>query len=291
MRFTLTCMNRLLAGLVVLLGSAVAWADAPPRVLVLPLPASNAIDATTARTFDARLLVALDDTKRVVTVTPEDEPECTTLKCLAELGVTENAAYVLSLSLVREGEGLTLFGTLIDTKTGVSAKRVQVARLSPASLAKLAPGEVVPQLVGAPPGQTVLAIAQPATVDGQTIALALSDRLSAFRTFKVLPLDGSDRSPITHRAEVVLTDFSITKQRHQLCTYLDGALTGTFTITEVATGKVVFAKTLAITESRRFHFSSRDEVQELLVTRAVDDWMAAMKAGRVDALLAPSRKR
>jgi hypothetical protein len=284
-------MNRLLAVLVVSLTSAVAFADAPPRVLVLPLPASNAVDASTARTFDARLLVALDDSRRVVTVTPEDEPQCTTMKCLAELGVAENAAYVLSLSVVREGEGLTLFGTLIDSKTGVSARRIQVARLSATSLAKLAPGEVVPQLVGAPAGQTVLAIAQPASADGQQIAHGLFERLSAFRTFKVLPLDGSDRSPITHRAELALTDFSVTKQRHQLCTWLDGNLTGTFTITEVATGRVVFTKPLQIAEARRFHFSSREEVTEILVTRAVDEAMAAMKSARVDALLAPPKKK
>src|SRR5262245_589322 len=111
-------MKRVLVALVMCLGSAGAFADAPPRVLVLPLPAGSAIDAGTARTFDARLLVALADTHRVVTVTPDDEPECTTLKCLAELGVAENAAYVLSLSLVREGEAITLFGTLIDSKTG-----------------------------------------------------------------------------------------------------------------------------------------------------------------------------
>ena len=284
-------MKRVLVALVVCLGSAAAYADAPPRVLVLPLPASNALDAGTARTFDARLLVALDDTKRVVTITPEDEPECTTLKCLADLGTTANAAYVLSLSVVREDAGLTLFGTLIDSKTGTSAKRIQVARLTPATLAKLAPGEVVPQLVGAPPGQTALAIALPQTADGQTIVAALADRLSAFRTFRVLPLDGSDRSPITHRAELQLADFSITKQRHGLCTYLDGAVTGTFSITEVATGRVVFTKTIAITESRRFHFSSRDEVNEVLVTRAVDEWLGAMKAARVDALLSPPRNK
>src|SRR5687767_634525 len=70
------------------------------RVLVLPLPASGAVDADVARAFDARVLVALDDTRRVATVTPAVEPDCTTLTCLAALGIAEDAAQVLSLSVL-----------------------------------------------------------------------------------------------------------------------------------------------------------------------------------------------
>ena len=76
-----------------------AGKDQRPRILVLPLPASNAIDANVARTFDARLLVALDDSKRVVTVTASEEPDCTTMKCLAALGLAADATYVLSMSV------------------------------------------------------------------------------------------------------------------------------------------------------------------------------------------------
>ncbi|HSK01802.1 MAG TPA: hypothetical protein VK932_11200, partial [Kofleriaceae bacterium] len=115
--------------------AAPAAADAPrpgpprgparilPRILVLPLPPSQALDPAVARAFDARLLVALDDTRRVVTVTPSEEPECTSASCLAAMGTGAGAAFVLSLAAVREAGGLTLFGTLVDAQTATAARR------------------------------------------------------------------------------------------------------------------------------------------------------------------------
>ena len=56
----------------------------PPRLLVLPLPPATGLSADAARMFDARLLVALDDSKRVVTVTPATEPDCAEAGCLID---------------------------------------------------------------------------------------------------------------------------------------------------------------------------------------------------------------
>jgi hypothetical protein len=252
----------------------------PPRILVLPLPPTTAIDANVARTFDARLLVALDDSRRVVTVTPSDEPECTTTSCLAELGAAADAQLVLSLSAVREDGGVTLFGTVIDTRTRTAVRRVELDRVTEVALAKQAPAALVPQIVGAPAGPTVLGVSSVGAGAAHTAALAMIDQLTALRAFKVLPLDGRDRSTLTHTAELTITQLTVDRRRKLLCTWLDGTLVGTFAITELATGRVVFTKTVTATAERRAHFSSRDEITELLVDQAVADWIAAFREAR-----------
>jgi hypothetical protein len=268
-----------------------AHADDKPRMLVLPLPPTTAIDAGLARTFDARLLVALDDTRRVVTVTPTDEPECTTLPCLAELGTANQAALVLSMTVVREGESVTLFGTLIDSATATATRRVELPRLDPAALPRAAPGELVPQIVGTAPGPTVLGIARPTTTGAATtLAATMTDRLVELRAFKVVPSDGSDRSALTHRADLAIAELTIDTPRRHLCKFLDGTLVGTFSITELATGRVVFTKTVTVTASRRAAFSSQSKVTDLLLAGAVDQWMEAFRAAGVEARLRPRRR-
>jgi hypothetical protein len=279
-------MRTLLAFLVVVSLCAAAYAD-KPRILVLPLPPSSAIDAGIARTFDARLLVALDDTKRVITVTPSDEPECTTMQCLADLGTANNAGFVLSMTVVREGEGLTLFGTLIDSKTATPARRVELPRVEASTLPRAAPAELVPQIVGAAPGPTVLGVARATSGATQTLAATMTDRLTELRAFKVVPADGADRSALTHRADFAIGQLTIDTPRRHLCNFLDGTLIGTFSITELATGRVVFTKTVTITASRRAAFSSQNKVIDLLLAGAVDDWMTAFEASGVAARLRP----
>ncbi len=279
----------LLVSLAVIALCATAYAD-KPRILVLPLPPSTAIDAAVARTFDARLLVALDDTRRVVTVTPSDEPECTTTPCLAALGVANNAAFVLSLTVVREGDRLSLFGTLIDSKSGLASRRVELPRIEPSALPRAAPAELVPQIVGVASGPTVIGMARPSAGVAQTLAAAMTDRLTELRAFRVVPSAGADRSTLTHRAELVVDQLAIEAPRRHLCKFLDGTLIGTSPITELATGRSVLSKTVTVTASRRAAFSSHDKVTQLLVDRAVAEWMAAFHATGIEARLrAPPR--
>lgn len=240
----------------------------------------TALDANVARTFDARLLVALDDTRRVVTVTPSTEPDCTTISCLAELGVAADAALVLSLSAVRENDGVTLFGTVIDARTKLAVRRVELDRVTEIALAKQAPTALVPQIVGAPAGPPVLGISSGDPGVARTAALAMADQLAALRAFKVLPLDGTDRSTLTHTAELTISELTIDRNRHLLCTWFEGTLVGAFAITELATGRVVFTKTVTATTKRRAHFSSKSEITDLLVAQAVDEWMAAFREAR-----------
>jgi len=70
------------------------------------------------------------------------------------------------------------------------------------------------------------------------------------------------------------------RRRHALCTWLEGALVGTFAITELPTGRVVFTRTVTATARRRAVFSSRSEIADLLVEPAVGDWMAAFREAR-----------
>lgn len=281
-----------IASLLVAAALGPAAADAPkqaaadkPRILVLPLPTSHALDASIARAFDARLLVALDDTRRVVTVTPSEEPDCTSTSCLAALGTAADAAYVLSLTAVREREGVTLFGTLVETKSAAAARRIEVARLDPATLARMAPAEVVPQIVAPPPGPTVLGISRPTSEHARSAALAIHDRLARYRTFRVAPLDGTDRSPLTHRAELVIDELSVVDRRRGLCTWHDGTLVGTFSITDLSNGRIAFTKTVRLTESQRALTSNRERVLEALLDAAVADWMSAFHSSGVEARL------
>jgi hypothetical protein len=277
-----------------LAGSAAA--DAPqaerPRILVLPLPPSHAVDPGIARAFDARLLVALDDTRRVVTVTASDEPDCTSTSCLAALGTAADAAFVLSLTAVREADGLTLFGTLVDAKAAAAARRIELARIDPASLARMAPAELVPQIVAAgvvaapaarPPA--VLGISQPTTAFARAALLALHDRLAAYRSFKVLPLDGTDRSTLTHRAELVISELAVVDRRRGLCTWRDGTLVGTFAITDLSNGRAVFTRTVRLADSQRALTTKREQVVDALLEAAVADWTAAFHASGVEARL------
>jgi hypothetical protein len=268
---------------------AVPKPDLRTKILILPLPPSASLDAGLARTFDARLLVALEDTKRVLTVTADEEPECTTQKCLAALADAAGAAQVLSLTVVREAEGLTLFGTLIDAKTATVTRRVELPRITPAALARNAPGELVPQIVGAPPkgaGPVVIGVSRPTTPEAQTAALAISDRLNAMRLFRVASLDGADRSALTHRAELIINDLSFGERRKAICMWREGSMSGTFNIVELATGKVVFSKTVSLFEERRSHFTSQSELADILLSTAVNEWMSAFERSAVPGQLA-----
>ena len=193
------------------------------------------------------------------------------------------------MSVVREDGGMTLFGTVIDVGTKAAVRRVELDRVTEAALARQAPAALVPQIVGAPPGPPVLGIspvgrsaADAGSHEGvaRTAALAMTDQLAALGTFKVLPLDGTDRSTLTHRAELTISDFTIDRHRHVLCTWLEGTLVGTFAITELGTGRVVFTRTVTATAKRRAVFSSRSEITDLLVEQAVGDWMAAFREAR-----------
>src|SRR5690349_7668351 len=132
--------------IVVALASA-AHADRQ-RVLVLPLPDSSAIDADVGRAFDARLLVALEDTGRITTVTPSDEPDCTTTECLAQLASASRADAALSLSIVRETDGLPLLAPLIDAASGRTGGRAELPGLAAADPARTAPADLARQIAG-----------------------------------------------------------------------------------------------------------------------------------------------
>lgn len=263
----------------VVCAASVAHAD-PNKVLVLPLPPTHAISADTARAFDARLLVALDDTKRVQTITHDEDTECTTLPCLASLGGKLGAAYVLSLAIVPEGQTLTLFGTLVDVETGTSWRRVELPKVTASTLAK-SPPELVPQILGTAPGPAVLSWSRPASVTGLTAATAIHDQLVALRAFKVIPIDGVDRATPTHRAELVIDELGITEPRRALCRWFDGRLVGTFSVVELATGKVVWSKQVTATASKRVHFATRADVIDEMTNDAVTAWMSAFRASGV----------
>jgi hypothetical protein len=271
-------MTRILVILMLLAGTAAAEKT---KILVLPLAPTKAIDDASARLFDARLLVALDDTRRIQTLTHDEEPECTTNACLAELGSKLGAVYVLSLAVVREDAGLTVFGTLVDVKSATAWRRVELPRIAPQSLAKTAPAELVPQILGtapAPTGGPVLGFGKPTAPAALTAATDIIQSLTAQRAFKVVPLDATDRTALTHRADIAVTEFSIATPRRLLCTWYDGKLVGTFSITDLATGKAVFSKTVTIEVSRRAHFSSHAEITQALVDGAVAQWLAAFRA-------------
>jgi hypothetical protein len=276
---------------VLVLGTSAARADRT-RVLVLPLPAGSSVDADVARAFDARILVALEDTGAVTTLTPSEEPDCTTLACLAELATAARADSVLSMSVLRESEGLTLFATLVDAGSAAAARRTELTGLSAGDVAKTAPTKIAREITaGARSAATtgkggVVGVMRPSGSTGRAAAVAIADQLAAMRTFTVVALGAKgDRANLTHKAEVSITDFSIVKRRHHVHRYLDGVLVGTLTITDLADGTVVFTNTVNVTVSRRARYSSTAEVTALLVESAVNDWISAFHGAGVEAHL------
>lgn len=282
-------MNRVAVALSILVALTAAARADRQRVLVLPLPDSSAIDADVARAFDARLLVALEDTGRITTVTPTDEPECTTIDCLAQLAGASRADAALSLSIVRETDGLTLFATLIDAATGATGKRAELSGLAAADVARTAPADIARQIAGGAArtgGAGVLGVIRPGKGAPRSAADGLTNRLAALGTFTVMELDAKgDRADLTHRADLSITSFSIVNRVHHVHHYLDGVLVGTLTITDLTDGRVVFTKSINVTESRRARKSSVAEVTALLVEDAVADWMSAFIADDVEARL------
>ena len=266
-------------GLAALLAAGPAYAE-KPRVLVLPLPSQSAVDPELARAFDARLLVALEDTKRVTTVTLDEELECTTPKCLAEAGVAAGAGSVLSVSIVREAAGFTLFATLLDTATAAASRRAELVRLSAGELSTSAPTTLARKLVGTSSRVATVGLLERGRATGA--AASVGARLAALRSFAVVP---ADRAGITHRADVTVSELSIAKRRHHVHRYLDGVLVGTLTIIDLADNTVVFTKTVKVTASRRARYSSDSEVSAVLVEAAVADWMTAFHAARTETVL------
>jgi hypothetical protein len=254
----------------------------PPRILVLPLPARGAVDPDVARAFDARLLVALDDTRRVTTVTLDEELDCTTPKCLADAATAANAGSVLAISLVRETGRLALFATLLDARTARPAARAELADIAEIELATAVPAALAQRMFGAAPGPAIVGVAEHGRTAGT--ASALSSRLAALGTFTVAPATRSGAS-FTHRADVTVSELSIVKRRHHVHRYLDGVLVGTLSIVDLGAKRVVFTKTVKVTASRRARHSSEAEVTALIVEAAVQDWMTAFHAARTETLL------
>lgn len=272
-------MKRALLVLALLLGERAAFADRP-TILVLPVAAGSVGDA--ARAFDARLLVALQDTGRVTTVTAAEEPDCATPACLAQLATTSGASAVLSISAVKERARISLFAALIDAKTQTTTRRSELANLSAAQLASTAAVDVARDIAGAPAGPTVLGVIRPA--QAQELGDAIAAQLAGLGTFQVVALD-ADRASLTHRADVAIAQFSLTERVHHVHHYLDGALIATLSITDLATRQVVFAKTVTVTASRRARKATRTEVAGALAADAVAQWMTAFRASGLEAQL------
>ncbi|MEO8702438.1 MAG: hypothetical protein ABI867_20510 [Kofleriaceae bacterium] len=257
-----------------------------PKLLVLPLPPSSAVDRDLARLFDARFLVELEATGRVVTVTPTDEPECTTVPCLATLATSAGAVQVVSLSAAREQRGVTLFGTVIDARTATTIRRGELALADPRTLATTAPAELARQLAGAPAGPTVLGVAVANAGIARTAGDSIASRLAALRTFSVVTVGaGADRAVLTHRADIAISELAITKRRHHVHHYFDGVLVATLSIVDLADRHVLFTKTVKITASERKRYSTTAEVAAILVEGAVTEWMTAFTASAIEPRL------
>ncbi len=264
---------------------AAAAAEAKPRILVLPLAASDAARGDDGRLFDARLLVALGETGRVDTVTVSSEPECADADCLASVGVNAGATHVLTTTLLAEDGRLTLFATLIDAATGVSIRRTELAGLDAKALSKTAAADVARWAAGTP-FTVLLGVEVPTGATGRLAAGAVVDRLAALGSVPVVTLDAkTDRANLTHRAEIKVTEAKVVVRVHHVHRYLDGVLVATLSITDLASSKVIFSRTVKVTESRRWRFSSSAEVTALMVGGAVDEWMTAFRFEKVEGQL------
>jgi hypothetical protein len=101
----------------------------------------------------------------------------------------------------------------------------------------------------------------------------------------VVPLESTDRSTLTHRAELVITDLAVVDRRRGLCTWHDGVLVGTFSVTDLSNGRAVFTRTVRLAESLRALTSTREQVLDALLEAAVADWVTAFHASGAESRL------
>src|SRR5438067_1752227 len=146
-----------------------------------------------------------------------------------------------------------------------------------------------PQVAPAKPKMLVLPLPASPALDANVARTFDARLLAALKAFKIAPLDGSDRSALTHRVDLTFDDLSITDRRHTLCNWHEGNLVGTFTITELASGRVVFTKTATVAEQRRTAFTSRSELIDIMLADAVEDWTSALQRSGVLAQLVKRR--
>jgi hypothetical protein len=267
----------------------VAGGEAATKILVLPLGATRAVGGDATRLFDARLLVALDETGRVDAITAPSEPECATADCLAALGSAAGASHVLSTTVLSEEGRLTLFATLIDSSSGVTVKRTELSGLDSTELSKGAAAEVARWVAGAS-SKLLLGVDVPKGAAGGLAATAMVDRISGLNTIPVIKLDDQvDRSGLSHRMDIKVTNLTIVKQIHHVHHYFDGVFVATLSVTDLSDRKVIFSRTVKTTASKRSRFSSKAEITALLIGGAIDEWMAAFRAEKVETQLLGSQ--
>jgi hypothetical protein len=162
-------------------------------------------------------------------------------------------------------------------------------------LAKRAPAELAPQIVGTSKattgGPTTVGVVGPGGDAGMAATTTVTDYLAAFKTFDVVPLDGTDRGNVTHRAEITFAEMAIDVNERWLCTWYDGHLVGTFTVTNLATGRSMFSKTVDVAVSHRTMFWSREEVVTELVEDAVHGWLVAFRDAKIGHKLGQAARK
>ena len=291
----------------------VAAQNAGPRggLFVLPIARAWPVSESAGQLFEERIGIALSEAKRVRALSARDIPEtqqralpadlttCLTPACLKRLGGATGAERVLGIKIADDGGRATLFATVFDVRSGAIVQRREwpgraaEPELTPrlaAEVARWASGE--PPAVPAPPvaapvarapvvepGLLVFGLApgEPASPQAQALLNELGTRLAGRPGFSLAFSEGPGTNP-SHRAAVKIEQMSVRNVPHHLERRQVGTLAATLSITDLASGTVLFAARAQTSVSEKGHRTNDAEVMAGLVTEIVTQWMDSFDA-------------
>jgi hypothetical protein len=303
----------LLSATVIGLPAAPGLAGERGGVFLLPVEGKWPVSESAATVFEERLTIALGEEGRMRAVSNRDVPAskrsrlpknlatCTDPECVKTLAEIMGVDRVLSVRLADDSGRVTCFSTVYDGRTGGPAERKEwpsyhgESGLPPqlaSSIARWTRGEAPLAKPPAPvpppsPKPIVLALAlgprQAESTEARALLTDLLGRLQAYSAFTVIRAPA--KTPTTHQGAIVVDHLDVTTRQHHVRHYREGTLHATLTITEAATGAVIFSlRGQAKTSGEAEHLT---ETQALgtLVAQVMEQWMAAFDAQQVSEKL------
>ena len=136
-----------------------------------------------------------------------------------------------------------------------------------------------PPFIG--PGLLVFGLApgEPPTPQGQALLSELGGRLAGRSEFSLALSEGPGTNP-SHRAEVKIEQMTVRNVPHHLERRQVGTLAASLSITDLASGTVVFAARAQASVSEKAHRANDAEVMAGLITEVVTQWMDSFDAQR-----------
>jgi hypothetical protein len=284
-------------------------------VFLLPVEGNWPVSESGATVFEERLTIALGNEGRVRAVGVSDVPSskrdrlpkslatCANPECVKSVSAIMGVDTVLRVRLANDNGQVTCFVTVYDGRNGGPLQRKEwPARYGdsgvPAELAgaiaRWTRGEAPPPKAPVPapapaPKPTVLALGLgPRQADSPEARALLADllgRLQGNGVFSVVRAPALAKAPATHQGIIVVDHLDMATRQHHVHHYREGQLQATLTITEVATGAVIFSLRGQAKTSVEAEHVTELQVLGTLVGQVLEQWLAAFDAQQVSEKL------